>query len=341
MSYIKQKEIPPVKDFDETLLIKKIEGTTTLLEEELIKAWLLESEENLRTYTRIKALWNAGNIAGYAENDEVNKSVRKINNRIDKLQAGQKRIRAIRMLKYAAALAVLIGLGAVIREISGNIQPKMISVENGINQGVKYVELPDGTKAWLNLGATLSYPVKFSKNERIVDIQGEVFLDVAKNRDQKFLAETPAFTVEVTGTSFNVNTNASGKVEVVLVEGSVNLLDKNGDKAGNLIPGQMASANPGGGNIMISKVNTRHYTAWQEGLIIMEKAGIDEIIKKIEEVYGVEIIWDTTGVHKNSSRYNFVFKKSQSFDTVFEMLRFIAPIKDMQIKKKAVEKKSQ
>ncbi|KAF0199997.1 MAG: Fe2+-dicitrate sensor membrane [Bacteroidetes bacterium] len=328
-----------MKDFDETLLIKKIEGSTTPLEEELISTWLLESEENLKTYTRIKALWYAGKVSGYAENDVVAASVRKINSRIDKVQSGQKRIKAFRLLKYAAVIALLIGLGGVILEIAGNIKPEMISVENGINQGVKLVELPDGTKAWLNLGATLSYPVKFSKNERVVEIQGEVFLEVAKIPDQKFMAETPAFTIEVTGTSFNVNTSASGRVEVVLVEGSVNLLDKNGDKAGNLIPGQMASANPGESNILISKVNTRHYTAWQEGLVIMEKAEIADIIKKIEEVYGVEIIWDTTGNHKNTSRYNFVFRKSQSFDTVFEMLRFVAPLKDMQIKRKAIEKK--
>ncbi|WP_367328795.1 FecR family protein, partial [Lentimicrobium sp.] len=146
---------------------------------------------------------------------------------------------------------------------------------------------------------------------------------------------TPAFTVEVTGTSFNVNTNASGKVEVVLIEGAVNLLDDSGRKAGSLIPGQMAKAWPEGDRIEISQVNIGIYTAWKEGLVMLEDAGLNEIVKKIEEVYGVEIIIDSLKTRKDDARYNFVFKKSQSFDTVFEMLKFVAPSMEMHVKEKS------
>lgn len=326
----------PVKEFDEILLLKKIQGLADEAEEKLIERWLSESEENMRTFTRMKSLWYALKVKGYSEDEALREPIADINARIDRLEAGRRRITGMRWLKIAAVVALLFGIGVVVMEVARFSKgPEMVLVENGINQGIKYIELPDGTKAWLNLGAKLSYPERFDAQERKVEIEGEVFLAVAKIKAKRFLAETPAFTVEVTGTSFNVNTNASGKVEVVLVEGAVNLLDNSGRKAGSLIPGQMAKAGPESESIEISQVNTGFYTAWKEGLVMLENAGLNEIVKKIEEVYGVEIVIDSLKARKDDTRYNFVFKKSQRFDTVFEMLQFVAPSREMHVKEKS------
>ena len=307
----------PVKEFDEILLLKKIQGLADEAEEKLIERWLSESEENMRTYARMKSLWYALKVKEYSEDEALREPIADINARIDRLEAGRRRISKMRWLKIAAVFALLFGIGVVVMEVARFSKgPEMVLVENGINQGIKYIELPDGTKAWLNLGAKLSYPERFDAQERKVEIEGEVFLAVAKIKAKRFLAETPAFTVEVTGTSFNVNTNASGKVEVVLVEGAVNLLDNSG-------------------SIEISQVNTGFYTAWKEGLVMLENAGLNEIVKKIEEVYGVEIVIDSLKARKDDTRYNFVFKKSQRFDTVFEMLQFVAPSREMHVKEKS------
>jgi len=324
-----------VINFDETLLLKRIQGTSDESEEQLIEAWLAESEENIETYARVKAIWHAGKVGQYSEDARTHASIQKINARIDGLQAQRRRIKTMRVMKYAAVLVLLMGVGAIIWQLQNyKPDPVLISVENSSDREIKNIALPDGTQVWLNLGASLTYPERFEETQRDITVKGEVFLEVAKDAQKRFRVHTPAFTVEVTGTSFNVNTNASGKVEVVLVEGSVNLLGAGDKKIGSLIPGQLASTLPGNEKVLITKVDTHQYTAWQEGLIIFENVELKEIIEKIEEVYHVELLYKPSKLQKKHTKYNFVFRKSQSFDTVFEMLRFVAPTKEIQVKKK-------
>lgn len=325
-------------NFDETLLIKRIQGTSDESEEQIIEAWLAESEEHMETYARVKALWYAGKVGKYSEDVRLQSSIQKINTRIDSLQAQRRRIRTMRFMKYAAVVVVLLGLGAILWMFQDRRpEPVLISVVNSSDREIKNIALPDGTKVWLNLGASLSYPEQFKETQRDITVKGEVFLDVAKDAGRRFRVHTPAFTVEVTGTSFNVNTDASGKVEVVLVEGAVNLLGAKDKMIGSLIPGQLASSEPGNEKIMISNVDTHQYTAWQEGLIVFENTELSKILEKIEEVYHVELLYKPTMADESKTKYNFVFRKSQSFDTVFEMLRFVAPTKEIKVKRKEVK----
>jgi len=328
-----------VADFDESFLVKKIQGRTDEAEDLMIAAWLSESEENMKIYARMKALWQARKAATYTGDPGIEESINKINARIDLISFGQKRIRKMRLLKYAAVITLLIGLGAVVwqMQIHRN-NPTMITIVNSINGGVKCLELADGTVAWLNTGSRLSYPDRFEKNRRMISVEGEVYLEVTKDAKRHFLVNTPALTIEVTGTSFNVNTNAAGKVQVVLVEGSVNLLESGGEKIGSLLPGQMVSADPGDGSIEIRAVNTRLYTSWQEGLVILKKTELKDILTRIEGIYNVKFMYDSALINNNHSKYNFVFRKSQSFDTVFEMLKFVAPVKDIRVKRKTNDK---
>lgn len=326
-------------NFDETLLLKRIQCTSDESEEQLIDAWLAESEENIETFARVKAIWQAGKVGQYSEDARTKSSIRIINARIDGLQVQRRQIKTRRLFKYAAALVLLMGVSAILWQLHNyKPEPVLISVVNSSDHAIKNIALPDGTKVWLNLGASLTYPEQFEETQRDITVKGEVFLEVAKDTQKRFRVHTPAFTVEVTGTSFNVNTNVSGKVEVVLVEGSVNLLGAGGKKIGSLIPGQLASTLPGNNEVLITNVNTHQYTSWQEGLIIFENVELKEIIEKIEEVYHVELLYKPSELQKKQTRYNFVFRKSQSFDTVFEMLRFVAPTKDIQVKQKGVNK---
>ncbi len=73
--------------------------------------------------------------------------------------------------------------------------------------GTQYeLQLPDGTHVWLNAASSITYPTKFTGNNRDVTITGEAYFEVARNRSMPFRVKANDMQIEVTGTHFNVNT---------------------------------------------------------------------------------------------------------------------------------------
>lgn len=100
------------------------------------------------------------------------------------------------------------------------------------------VTLSDGTEIWLNSATTLQFPFKFSGKTREISIQGEAYLEIAEQAGQPFLVHTQHGTLQVLGTSFNVNDYDSGIVKVSLVEGALRFKTKTKNVA--ITPGQQA-----------------------------------------------------------------------------------------------------
>lgn len=84
----------------------------------------------------------------------------------------------------------------------------------------KTLNLPDGSLIELN--ARTSVLVEMTAQERHVRLaDGEAFFTVAKDRSRPFLVETPAGSVRVTGTVFDVHAEPSVDFAVTVYEGSV------------------------------------------------------------------------------------------------------------------------
>ncbi|HLZ89344.1 MAG TPA: FecR family protein, partial [Puia sp.] len=68
-----------------------------------------------------------------------------------------------------------------------------------------HLTLPDGTNVWLNAVSSITYPTAFTGNQRRVTISGEAYFEVMKNQQQPFIVQQGDITVQVLGTSFDVN----------------------------------------------------------------------------------------------------------------------------------------
>lgn len=310
-------------EFDETLFIKALQGKCTPAEELEVVEWLNQSEENRELFARLKMLWQARKMDGYARNASF---LKEINGKIDRVERQSRKYYLNRFMKYAAVFAGLLCVALVYLLVLTKPTVKYTTRLVPSSGKVEVVMLSDGSRVWLNNGAELSYPDVFDRSKRIVKLKGEGFFEIAKDVSKPFIVETGSLSVKVTGTSFNVNTSAVGrKLQTVLVSGSVSLLDHSGDVIIVLKPGQMAESDKVTGKTVIRKVNTRDYTLWQEGMISFEKARLDDILIKIEQVYKVELIYDSVKISKARGKYNFVFRRDQDLDTVLNMLKYIAP----------------
>ena len=157
------------------------------------------------------------------------------------------------------------------------------------------VVLSDGTQVYLNSGSTLRYPVQFVRGKtRVVELTGEAYFKVAKNKEDSFIVNTSTVNTSVFGTEFNVSAYEDDiYTEVVLVNGSIGVYKKGSyfnKKSGTyLSPNQKATYSKTYSNIQVSKVKTQKYIAWVDGVLIFDNESFKTIVKKLERFYNLTI----------------------------------------------------
>lgn len=154
--------------------------------------------------------------------------------------------------------------------------------------GIYQVILPDKTKVWLNNESSIKFPVRFSKNERRVEITGEVYFEVASNKNKPFKVVSEKQVVEVLGTKFNINTyKDEPAVKTTLLEGSVKVSLENVAKI--LRPGEQASIS--GQKLNIYEVDTEQVVAWYRGDFAFNDVELKTIMRQISRWYDVEVVY--------------------------------------------------
>lgn len=187
-------------------------------------------------------------------------------------------------------------------QIVYHIQSQDQQVANNINtlstqKGETYmVILPDQSKVWLNAASTLKYPSKFSGKERLIQLNGEAYFEVAKAKiphsreTLPFRVLTASQTVEVLGTHFNINAYADqSDTRTTLLEGSVRIASQSAkDKGVMLVPGQQSVLKESD-RIRVTKVNLNKAIAWKNGKFIFDNESIEDIMQELSRWYDVEI----------------------------------------------------
>ncbi|WP_367331217.1 FecR family protein [Sphingobacterium multivorum] len=165
--------------------------------------------------------------------------------------------------------------------------------------------LQDGTRVWLNAQSSLRYPTSFSGKERVVELKGEAYFEVAHNSKQPFIVNTPSQKVKVLGTSFNINAYANENSAITtLVTGRVQINDKSDRKLQVLAPRQQANNN--GTTVTVENVDTDLYTCWKEGTFRFRSTPLPDALRQIERWYDLEIdykdIPESIKIHASISR---------------------------------------
>ncbi|MFD2918251.1 FecR family protein [Terrimonas rubra] len=177
--------------------------------------------------------------------------------------------------------------------------------------------LPDGSKVWLNAASSIHYPTLFTGDERLVEITGEAYFEVAHNAAKPFKVKVNnATTIEVLGTHFNVNAYSNEEtINTTLLEGAVRVSGTNGKTV--LAPGQQARTSGDGSSKVVNAVNTGKVIAWKNGVFDFEDASLEEVMRQLERWYDIEVVYE-----KNIPKLEFFGKmgKDLSLDIVLRGL---------------------
>lgn len=220
--------------------------------------------------------------------------------------------------------------GSVAYQKSSNVNAIATINTLATPRGGQYqIELPDGTKVWLNASSSLKYPTFFSGNSRVVELNGEAYFEVAKNKDMPFRVKMSAMDVNVLGTHFNVSAyNDESTIKTTLLEGSVKVTTSNSAK--QIIPGEQAvlTAN---GKLSVLDADTDEAIAWKNGYFQFTSVDIHTVVKQISRWYDVEINYDKT----ISEHFTGTIPRSVEANEIFKMLKSTGTIK-VDIKNKQV-----
>lgn len=300
-------------NIDEKLLQRYIDGTISDDEVPQVIAWLDESPDHVREFQALHkvyqiSLMNAREVGGVVPEKEKDKRI-----------AMRSVFREV--MKVAAIFLVFLGgsylvdrfrAPEVVEEIA---QYQSLFVPAGQRAELT---LPDQTKVWVNSRSTLRYPVKFGKDGRKVELDGEAFFEVSKDAENPFIVETGAIDVRVLGTEFNLKAYKDKSfAEVALLQGKVEVSSDSHPQPVYMAPGESIYYQDG--EFERGRIQDMNYFRWREGLICFEDESVGEIFRKLELYYDIKIEMGNKALLKES--YSGKFRTKDGIEQVLKVLQ--------------------
>jgi transmembrane sensor len=189
------------------------------------------------------------------------------------------------MLAAAGLLATAVAVAAVWRVLP---RARPDTIATSIAQRREFT-LSDGSRVELN--ANTSMVVENGRAERRVRLaSGEAYFIVSKDKSRPFIVETPAGSVRVTGTIFNVRTETATELVVTVVEGSVQV--RPGDSSGpvEIHAGDSLTAEADGVSrraLTLSELDEA--LAWRHGQIVFAGVTLADALARYSRFHGRQI----------------------------------------------------
>ena len=189
----------------------------------------------------------------------------------------------------AVALIVLMAVSAAIYFRSN--QPNMIQyAEIGALRGQKAsVTLPDGTKITLNSESTLKYSTNYNQSDRAVELVGEAYFEVAKNKKIPFVVKAGKLEIEAKGTAFNIKAYPTdNSISTTLTEGKIEV--KTPVDVLNMIPNERMEYNNADQTFRkLTLTDAEGSIGWLNDELSFENATLAEVVANFSRIYNIDI----------------------------------------------------
>jgi len=191
-------------------------------------------------------------------------------------------------LSIAAAAAILVVGSLFLWNTfnSGSGYQKVATTDS-----TEQLDLSDGSKIWINSNSQFQYPSQFENNQRLVELEGEAFFDIAKNPDKPFVIEAGDLRIKVLGTSFNVrNYAADNFAQVTVRSGRVEVTNINGGFKEILEANDQLTFDKKRLKIREKSTDKNlNALAWWSGKIAFDNEKMSKVKEAIENAYDVEL----------------------------------------------------
>jgi len=220
------------------------------------------------------------------------------------------------LLRVAATILLVLAIGGPVLYFGIMRNKSESGLESHVaDRGVNTVDLPDGSRVYLNEGAEISYPSVFEQN-RSVTMRGEAFFEVMSDPVNPFTVRSGNVVVSVLGTSFNIKQSVSaGNTEVFVESGMVRMSVEESRQFITLEEGELGRTEAAG--CIRSVQEDPNYMSWKTKDFKFVNTELDRVISKLEEAYHVEIRVEEADLHnlRLTSTY-----REQSIEAILETI---------------------
>ncbi len=294
-----------------------------------VEAWIGKSKENREMAENMYYVLHSAKSLHVLEHTDTRKAFERFQKEVGRKRTKTFFMKIVRTFEKTAAVLILpvcIALGYLFfsGDDYGN-QTIQISSKSGM---VTKVELPDGTLAWLNSSSTLKYPIKFEGKQRKVELSGQAYFDVAKDKKRPFVVDTKYhYSVTALGTEFDLFASENDEcIETTLVEGLV-CIDFNDSKrkfSQIIHPDERLRFNARTGEMVVDQVNADNKTAWRKNRFVFRETPIEEVLMELERFYNVEFCIADEDIREVSITGTF------ENEQLYQILDYICMAGDMQ-----------
>jgi len=276
-----------------------------------IKNWINEDPKNKAYFEELQFYWECKSIAPKKIEFDSDKALIELH----KKKAALKKFQIRKLMRYAAIVSMLIAT-SITSFFIFNRDSNLILVKNNTKLD-KVLKLEDGTNILLAQGGSISYPKYFTKNNRLIQLTGEAFFDVAKDKSRPFIITTSLTKTKVLGTSFRISEGIS-KTSITVESGIVEFMqvDDPGNKV-RLVKGDFANY------IGKQKVVLQGKQSNNEQLLIKHLAyqneKLETICNDLKELYNIDIRIEGNQIPQLLMTATF---EDQNLDHILESISF-------------------
>lgn len=179
--------------------------------------------------------------------------------------------------------------------------------------------LPDNSRVILNRYSTLTYPATFHGDERPIQLEGEAYFEVTKDKHHPFKVNAGEVEIQVLGTRFNIEAyQEDNTISTTLLEGSIAL--QTPVQQLKLHPREQVIYQKEQKRLFLRKNrNTANETAWQQGILSFHNEPLKEIVRQLVNNYHTSIRFDNEELKEY--RLTATFHTRETLDDILEILK--------------------
>lgn len=315
------------RDKIEEILPRYCSGEATIEECRMVEEWIGQSDENYRI---VKQMYTIDQVMGTVQMEskvDMEKALASVSRKMSKAPSHVTWF--IWVQRAAAILFIPLLIAFAIQNFTPSPTEVAQMIEVKTNPGMTTtVDLPDGTKVYLNSESSLTYPSFFSKDKRDVKLTGEAFFEVQKDPEHCFIVSGPHHTqIEVLGTSFNVEAfERDSFISTTLVEGKVRFAyQKNQQPATvDMKPGQKLMYDTTSSLVKLIQTSGETETAWKDGKIIFQATPLPEALRMLEKRFNVTFVLSNNRLRAEAFNGSFT---NQRLERILEIFKISSNIK--------------
>lgn len=298
-----------------SLIVKDCNNELNKTEQKALGSWIDADVKHKKLYAEIKDDWEKS--AAYKSELVIDKA--KAWQKIESKISAAQETKVVSIFKYKQLFRIVAMLVVVFTAtffVKDFVLNKGFVTEQTAENETKSINLPDGSTVVLNENSSLRYKDIFSKRE--VSLKGEAFFEVTKDENHPFTVNVNKTTTQVLGTSFNIDAQQKGIIELALITGKVKFSNTKNNSV-ILNPGETATYNKQTAIFTKKKNNNENSISWKTNKLVFDNTNLIEVVKNLNDYYKSKISLKET--QNTACTFTGTFENAK-LEEVLEVLSF-------------------